>query len=197
MDFLKSISWNSLHSKQKKLIPCFFFGNQLEYHGGLYFLRTSPWTSWFTQNPDLFDPASTHTVNLGSTHNLSLCWGLHGGVMSLMVKKGSASYIVPGCMSLMLQRSYTFLFSLQTASTKCIGSDLPVKWAVPNLAFFSYGCTERIRTAYSKFSGTDFHLLVFNKKINPEPRSPFFPDFVCWALLLKKTNSHNFVKIGN
>ena len=77
------------------------------------------------------------TVRLGSTNNLSLCWGLHGGTMSLMVKKGSASYIVPGYMTLLKPRRARYVsFSLQTANTKCIGQDLPVKWVLPRLAFF-------------------------------------------------------------
>ena len=80
----------------------------------------------------------------GSSNNLSLCWGLHGATRSLMVNKGSVSYIVPGY-TYDTEAWYvwpdTCLFSLQTANTKCIGSDLPVKWAVPKLAFFSCGCT--------------------------------------------------------
>ena len=45
------------------------------------------------------------TVCLGSTKNLSLCWGLHGDTRSVMVYKGSASYIVPGCMTLKPRRA--------------------------------------------------------------------------------------------
>ena len=45
------------------------------------------------------------TVCLGSTNNLSLCWGLHGGTRSLVVKKASVSYIVPGCMTLKPRRA--------------------------------------------------------------------------------------------
>ena len=37
------------------------------------------------------------TVRLGSTNSLCLCLDLHGGTRSLMSKKGSVSYIVPGC----------------------------------------------------------------------------------------------------
>ena len=56
------------------------------------------------------------TVCLGSTNNLILCWGLHGDKRSLMVKKASASYIVPECMTLRPRRyRYVFLvFKLPT-----------------------------------------------------------------------------------
>ena len=55
-----------------------------------------------------------------------------------MIKKGSTPYIVPGCMTLKPRRARYMSFSLQTANTKCIGPDLPVKWAVPNLAMFNH-----------------------------------------------------------
>ena len=35
----------------------------------------------------------TVCLGLGSTNNLSLCWGLHGGTRSLMVKKAFISYV--------------------------------------------------------------------------------------------------------
>ena len=53
-----------------------------------------------------------------------------------MVEKSSASYTVPECMTLKPRGPGTCLFSLQIANAKCIGSDLPVKWAVLKLAFF-------------------------------------------------------------
>ena len=93
-------------------------------------------------------------------------------------------------------------FCPQIANTKYIRPDFHEEWAVPTLGNFMHQVlVARFETQCRHFRrkkvSKDFSILVFFKKLKPEPRSPIFAFFVILSPGSKHSNPHNFVNVGS
>ena len=144
-----------------------------------FFCGQGLWTKWYTLNQRLTSNPTINcltsleaaqcraTVCLGSTNIWPLCWGLHGGTTSLMVKTVQRHTLyVPECMALKLHRARYVFFHPQISNTNFNKQDLYL-WEIG-------------RVGWEK----------------TEARNPIFTDFHIWSPPLKNSNWHDFVNIG-
>ena len=137
------------------------------------------------------------TVYLGSTNKLCLGATLYGGMMFLSVKNGSASYIVPGCMTLKPRRARYVSFWSSISWPKVQPARFGWEIGFSKFRDFFSATGERICTGPFDPSANAYELLG-SKEMNQFPRTwpekkikkpkgevHFSPIFVFWALLPK------------